>query len=58
MDLENLPEPMPVDDARCMKLTLAAALVLGKKDATPLERQWAREVFDLAHALSEARQED
>jgi hypothetical protein len=48
--------PAPVDDARLAKLRVAAALVLQRGDRhSPLERQWAREVFDLASALMEAR---
>jgi len=55
-DLE-LPEPTPVDERRRVTLQLAAALILGRGDAhTPLERQWARQVYDLTVALGEARQ--
>lgn len=50
--------PDPVDEARIARLYLAARLILDRPDRhTPLERQWAKEVFDLTVALQEARQE-
>jgi len=48
-----------VDDRRLARLQMAAALILQRGDAhTPLERQWAREVFDLAAALRALRDAD
>ena len=53
-----MTEPAPVDEARIARLYLAARLILDRPDRhTPLERQWAKEVFDLTVALQEARQE-
>lgn len=45
----------PVDERRCAALQLAAVAILRRADVTPLERRWAREVFDLTTALTEAR---
>ena len=58
--MDQGPEPVraaaAVDDARAMKLRLAAALVLQRGDRhSPLDRQWAQQVLDLATALLEAR---
>ena len=53
-----MTEGSPVDDARLAKLQLAALAILQRSDGhTPLERQWAKEVFDLCSALREARAE-
>jgi hypothetical protein len=51
-------EAAPVDEARIARLYMAARLILDRPDRhTPLERQWAKEVFDLTVALQAARQE-
>ena len=55
MDEDVEYTPAPVDEARCTKLLLAAWAILHRSDATPLERQWAKEVADLAVALGEER---
>ena len=53
-----MTEPAPVDDARLLKLRVAAALMLENPDRhTPLELRWAQQVLDLATALVEARAE-
>ena len=53
-----MTEPTPVDDARLAKLQIAAYAILERGEShTPLERQWAKEVFDLCAALREARAE-
>jgi len=50
--------PDPVDEGRIARLYMAARLILDRQDRhTPLERQWAKEVYDLTVALQEARQE-
>jgi len=50
------PAPAPVDDRRLARLAAGALVVLGRGDRhTPLERQWAQQVLDLAAALAEAR---
>ena len=55
----ELPEEMPaaeaVDEDRRAKLMLAAVLVLSRESASPLERRWAKEVYDLCAALGDAR---
>ena len=45
----------PVDEARRVKILIAALSVLNRESATPLECQWAKEVADLACALGGAR---
>ena len=50
--------PDAVDEARIARLYMAARVILDHPERhTPLERQWAKEVFDLTVALQEARQE-
>jgi hypothetical protein len=54
----GVTEPSPIDDARLTKLQIAAYAILERGEAhTPLERQWAKEVFDLCAALRQARAE-
>jgi hypothetical protein len=49
-------DPQPVDDRRLVTLLLAAMAILREgSDHTPLERQWAQSVLDLATALAEER---
>jgi hypothetical protein len=53
-----MTEIFPVDDARLTKLQIGAFAILERPDRhTPLERQWAKQVFDLCAALREARAE-
>jgi len=53
-----MAEAAPVDETRIARLYLAARVILDRPDRhTPLERQWAKEVFDLTVALQESRQE-
>lgn len=53
-----MPDADPIDGRRLARLYLAASAVLERPDRhTPLERQWAKEVFDLATALQHARDE-
>lgn len=56
MELPDNLEPQPVDERRRTLLALAALAVLQRDDATPLEHQWAREVYDLCIALGEERE--
>ena len=56
--LSVMAEAAPVDETRIARLYLAARVILDRPDRhTPLERQWAKEVFDLTVALQESRQE-
>ncbi|MEI8051783.1 MAG: hypothetical protein WCI12_10145 [Actinomycetes bacterium] len=55
MDEDDLLEPNPVDEPRRTRLALAALAVLSRDSVSPLERQWARQVYDLTMALGEAR---
>lgn len=50
-----MPDPEAVDEGRRAKLMLAAVLVLSRESASPLERRWAKEVYDLCAALGGAR---
>ncbi len=51
-----MSDAQPVDDRRLVTLTLAAMAILREgTDHTPLERQWAQSVLDLATALAEER---
>jgi hypothetical protein len=53
-----MAEAEPVDDARLVRLHVAAQIILERAERhTPLERQWAKEVVDLAVALRAARDE-
>ena len=55
MDDHEIPEHAPVDEARRSRLAMAALAILMRPSTTPLERQWAQQVWDLCWALADER---